>query len=454
MGGLCYNTDMEEKILIPDSLRKISLMSQTPIYVVGGFVRNALCGLGQTDIDIAGPAIADALGLSQRYRTKVVNYKLGTAIIKYNDETFEYTPFRVEKYNEGGEHTPSEVMFTTDLRQDALRRDFTCNSIYYDIANDKIVDPLGGIADVQKQIIRSYNPARTFASDGLRILRMIRIAVETGFKIEGETAKYAKLNAHLLRDISAERRRDELNRILLADTKYGVVNAHYRGLRLIRQLGLWKYLIPQLEDGDGMAQNPLYHEYDVLEHINQTVKFALPQIRLAALMHDIGKPYCMMKFGNMHGHEKVSANIARYTLGEYGLKYSNAVIDEVAWLCENHMYDMARNTKMGKLRIFVAQNFDKIEKLSELITADNLARGKSDEVIPSRFTAVKQALIEEKAPLSLSELALDGSVLIREGIQPVRIGGLLNELWRACVIEPRLNNEEWLLAQVRKYAEE
>ena len=200
---------MEEKLTLPQSLRKIKAMTSTPIYVVGGYVRNALCGLGETDIDIAGPAIADALGLSQRFRTKVVNYKLGTAIIKYNDETYEYTPFRIEKYNEGGEHTPSEVMFTTDIRQDALRRDFTCNSVYYDVENDKFIDPLGGIADIQKKIIRSYNPARTFSSDGLRILRMIRIAVETGFKIDGETAKCAQANAHLLRDISAERRSEE-----------------------------------------------------------------------------------------------------------------------------------------------------------------------------------------------------------------------------------------------------
>ena len=169
--------------------------------------------------------------------------------------------------------------------------------------------------DIEKKIIRSYNPARTFASDGLRVLRMIRIAVETGFKIDGETAKAAKENAHLLRDISPERRREELNRILVADTKYGVANAHYRGLRLIQQLGLWKYLIPQLEDGVGVAQNPKYHKYDVLEHINQTVKFVSPKNRLAALMHDVGKPYCMSKFGNMHGHERVSGNIVRYTLG-------------------------------------------------------------------------------------------------------------------------------------------
>ena len=190
---------------IPDSLRKLNEMSSCPIYAVGGFVRNKIAGLGETDIDIAGPAIAEALGISRRYQTKIVNYKLGTAIIRYNDDKYEYTPFRVERYAPGGEHTPVEVRFTTDLRQDAMRRDFTCNSIYYDITNDKIIDPLNGIADIEKKIIRSYNPQRTFSSDGLRILRMIRLAVETGFKIDGETAKAAKANAPLLRDISAER---------------------------------------------------------------------------------------------------------------------------------------------------------------------------------------------------------------------------------------------------------
>ena len=439
---------------IPDSLRKLNEMSSCPIYAVGGFVRNKIAGLGETDIDIAGPAIAEALGISRRYQTKIVNYKLGTAIIRYNDDKDEYTPFRVERYAPGGEHTPVEVRFTTDLRQDAMRRDFTCNSIYYDITNDKIIDPLNGIADIEKKIIRSYNPQRTFSSDGLRILRMIRLAVETGFKIDGETAKAAKANAPLLRDISAERRRQELDRILLADTKYGVKWAHYRGLRLIQQLGLWKYLIPQLEDGAGLAQNPVYHKYDVLEHINQTVKFAAPDVRLAALMHDVGKPYCVAKFGNMHGHEVISAHIVRYDLGEYGLKYPNDVIEEVEWLCLNHMYDIARNTKEAKLKIFVAANFDRIDKLVELMEADNLARGMDDETREVRLKAVKQKLIEEGAPITLSDLKLDGSVLIREGIQPVKIGGVLNELWRACVIDPRLNNEAWLLKQVSKYKED
>lgn len=435
---------------LPDSLIKLAAMASCPLYVVGGYVRNHFAGLGDTDIDIAGPAIAETLGISRRFKTNVVNYKLGTALISYGDDRYEYTPFRVEKYAAGGEHSPVEVKFTTDVRLDAMRRDFTCNAVYYDIKNDEFVDPLGGIADIEKQLLRAAAPQRIFASDGLRILRMVRIAVETGFKIDGETAKAAMANAELLRDISPERRAQELNRILVADTKYGVANAHYRGLRLIKQLGLWKYLIPQLDDAAGMAQPPQYHRFDVLEHINRTVLYAPPEIRLAALMHDVGKPYCQNKFGNMHGHEAVSANIVKYTLGTYGLKYSNDVVEETEWLCRNHMYDMARNTKEAKLRLFVATNFERIDKLVALMKADDRARGVDDEPRPNRLEQTKAALIADSAPLSVSELALDGTDMIREGIQPVKIGGLLKELWRECVINPALNNKEWLLSQVRK----
>ena len=441
---------------ISENLQRLNELSEVPIYVVGGYVRNHFAGKRsqKTDIDLAGPAIAEALGVSRRFDIRVVNYKLGTALVRGNDESYEYTPFRTEKYV-GGEHTPSEIRFTTDLVKDAVRRDFTCNSIYYDITNDKIIDPLGGVADIEKKVIRCYDPEKTFSADGLRILRMIRLAVELGFKIDGATASSAQKNAHLLRDISAERRRDELEKILQADTRYGEENAHYRGVKLIAKLGLWKYLIPQLEDGAGLAQNPQYHKYDVLEHTNKTVQYAPPEVRLAALMHDIGKPYCVSKFGNMHGHEKVSANIVRYTLGEYGLKYPSSVIDEVEWLCSNHMYDMDGKTKEAKLRIFVAKNFNYIDKLIMLMKADNKARGMEDEPPKEiRLEKIKQALIDEKAPLTLSDLALDGSTLILEGIQPVKIGHVLNELWRACVIEPRLNNTEWLLSQVKKYAQE
>jgi hypothetical protein len=113
------------------------------------------------------------------------------------------------------------------------------------------------------------------------------------------------------------------------------------------------------------------------------------------------------------------------------------------------MYDSDFKTKNGKLRVFVAKNFDLIDKLSALIVADRKATGMEHTEF-ERLSAIKQQLIDENAPLKVTDLAIDGGTLILEGIQPTQIGNLLNELWVCCVIDPRLNNEEWLLSQIRK----
>ena len=177
------------KIEIPKSLEFIIRNAGVPVYVVGGYVRNSLRSLRPTDIDLAGPYPVSVLKLPSKYRVKTVNFRLGTAQIKCGKEVYEYTPFRVESYDKG--HTPSEVCFTTDIKQDALRRDFTCNSVYYDVINDELIDLRGGINDIEKGILRSIRPERTLSADGLRILRLIRFAAPLGFKIEGTTAQTA-----------------------------------------------------------------------------------------------------------------------------------------------------------------------------------------------------------------------------------------------------------------------
>lgn len=441
------------KIEVPVSVKKLVQCAGAPIYLVGGYVRNAIAGLGKTDVDLCGPIIATALGLPRQYRVDIVNYRLGTASVRIGGDAFEYTPFRIENYAEGGAHTPSAVYFTTDLHKDAARRDFTLNSIYYDIAKDEIIDPFGGIADIERRVVRAHNPEKVFASDGLRLLRLVRIAVETGFKIDSATAITAKNRAALLKDISAERKREELSRILVADTRYGTPGAHYRGLRLLHQLGLWPYLIPEIEDCANVPQNPLYHKYDVMEHTFQTVRFAPPEVRLAALLHDIGKPYCLREFGNMHGHEKASAIMAREILGQAGLKYSNAVVDETCRLCALHMYDMAGNTRENKLKLFIAENYDIIDKLVMLIGADRQGSGTMEAAVPHRFIVLRDKMKENGTPFAISDLDIDGTAVMALGIQGSRIGEVLSELLKDCIIDPKLNNLKWLSERVERIAE-
>lgn len=445
----CYNLSM--KLKVPTSLITLCRSVRTPIYVVGGYTRNHFAGLGETDIDLAGPIVATALGIEPSYRVRTVNYRLGTALIKCGRDEYEYTPFRTENYAPGGGHTPEAVYFTTEIRLDAARRDFTCNSIYYNPLTDEIYDPYNGVSDIEKGILRAHNPEKVFASDGLRILRLVRLACELGFKIEGETAKAAMAKAEYLKDISPERKRDELDKILIADTKYGVQNAHYRGLKLLERMGLWPYIIPEVAECAGVAQNPEYHKYDVMEHTFRTVLYAPPKIRLAALMHDIGKPYCVRTFGNMHGHERASEHIARFRLGAKGLRYSNETVEFVARLCAEHMYDMNGATSEAKVRLFVVKNFDIIDDLVDLNAADAKATGLEHETA-GRFLDVKWKLIEEHAPLTLADLELDGNDLLERGIEGADIGKTLDELFRTCILEPRLNNREWLLSQADKIA--
>ncbi|MCH5155154.1 MAG: CCA tRNA nucleotidyltransferase [Clostridiales bacterium] len=416
------------------------------VYVVGGFVRNSLCGYKCTDIDIAGPMPALALSLPPRTNMTMVNHRMGTAQIIYDGVKYEYTPFRVEVYGEGGGHTPVSVNFTTDMYADAARRDFCCNAIYYNVKRDEIVDPLGGVRDVEMKVLRGCNK-RVFESDGLRLLRLVRLAAELDFKIEGETARSAKASSGNLADITAERKRMELDKILHADLVNDVNNAQYRGLRLLKQLDLWKNLIPELVECDGLAQPEKYHKYDVLEHTFRTVLAAPPihNVRLAALLHDVGKAYCFKQFGNFHGHEKSSGIAARIILNR--LRYPNDVIEQVVRLCSLHMYDMRGDARESKVRVFVAQNYDIIDKLTALIRADKIATGmvtKEEADLPHRLESVRDRLLEDGAPILKKSLRISGKDLADMGFESEAISAALDVLWKECIINPKNNNVEFL----------
>ncbi len=439
------------EIFVPETLKKLASLSEYPVYITGGYIRNQLCGLGKTDIDICGPVVATALGLPKNCFIKTVNFRLGTSVIKFGNEEYEYTPFRTENYSEGGAHTPSNVGFTSDIRVDARRRDFCCNSLYYDIKKGELLDFSGGIIDCQNKILRAKNPEEVFSSDGLRLMRLCRIAAETDFKIESKTGAAAVKYSNLLKDISPERKRDELMKILLADTKYGVENAHYRGLKLMQKLGLFKFVVPRLTECEGVEQNPEYHKYDVLEHIFQTVRVADPQVRLAALFHDIGKPYCKKTFGKMHGHEVASARAAKDALGQFGLKFPNDTVEETERLCRYHMYDMNGLTSDGKVRLFIARNYDIADKLVMLIKADRAGSGMREVPAEHRFEKIKAQMEADGTPINQTDLKINGVKLLEMGYKGSAIGKILNDMHEKCILDPHLNNEDWLFAYAKKH---
>ena len=199
-------------IKISSNLDKLAykLKNKADLFIVGGYVRNSLLNIYNTDIDLCSKLTIDELKdiLSDSdFKIEEKNSFLGTAIISCDNEYYEYSTFRTEQYENGGNHSPKQVQFVNDLKQDALRRDFTANCIYYNISKKCLIDPYNGIKDVKNEILRTIEtPQFVFSSDGERILRLIRIACELNFKIERQTYKMAKKMCYHLKDISPARK--------------------------------------------------------------------------------------------------------------------------------------------------------------------------------------------------------------------------------------------------------
>lgn len=266
------------EIYISDDLKNLSKEFDGKLYIVGGYVRNALLGLDCSDIDICAPFLVDEVKEKCDrigYKCKVVNEKLGTLLItSSNDEKYEYTPFRKENYS-FGKHSPDDVEFVEDIRIDAKRRDFTINSIYYNIEKGAIVDFYGGADDLKRGVVRCVEtPLFVFSSDGLRILRMVRFACELGFKIDAKTFKTASEMVYQLRDISPERKYAEMKKIVLAEYKYNRAPnqfiVYFNGLRI------YPYLFGfQNEKFMLNTKNPDYHAVLCAEHDAKFLTFLL-----------------------------------------------------------------------------------------------------------------------------------------------------------------------------------
>ena len=206
------------KIEVSSNLKNLSKLFPTDLYIVGGFVRNSLLGIDLVDVDLCSSLTLDKLAKlleGTAYGFKVKSKTLGTGVITIDDECYEYSVFRREYYGENGEHSPEKVEFITDIQEDAKRRDFTINSIYYDINKDEIIDFYHGVEDIKNKTLRTVeNPEFVLSKDGARILRLFRFQCELGFKIEKDTLATALKYASNVKAISNERRTNEMNKII------------------------------------------------------------------------------------------------------------------------------------------------------------------------------------------------------------------------------------------------
>ncbi len=231
---------------IPKSLTKLAQMFDTELYVVGGFIRNQLLGIKNDDIDICSSLTlneVEKIVKGSGFEFKIKSKFLGTATIGIGNEKYEYTTFRKEFYPNNGKHSPERVEFISSIEEDAKRRDFTCNALYYDIKNDKMIDFFNGKKDIEKRILRAvYDCDEVFCHDGVRILRLFRFQSELNFKIDKATLESAYKYKENLRDVSGERLVYEITRILHSPSKYKGLSkskAYMSALNHFNKGGFW-----------------------------------------------------------------------------------------------------------------------------------------------------------------------------------------------------------------------
>ena len=430
-----------------EELKKLSryFPDDRRLYAVGGCVRDALRKKPCYDIDLAGantPEQLTALLKDSEFKVCEASPRLGTMIIK-GKYAYEYTTFRTDSYPSGsGIHTPSSVRFTDDIQSDARRRDFKCNAVYYDILDAKIVDPLGGIADIEKGILSTVvDPDITLGQDGLRIMRMARFVSTLGYSVEEKTLDSAKRLVAGLRDITVERIREELDKLLAGENCY-------KALRLMNEIGALKIILPEVAFNDKVAQKIQYHKYDVLEHTFKVVESCPPNVRLAGLFHDVAKGVCYQESGNTYLHNVVGAKMTQEVLTR--LKYPKKTIERTSRLVYEHMFDVNGNAREVKYRRFIAKNLDILDDLMALFNADCIGTGYlQSSRTAEKLKQVYAKMLDEEVAFSISQLDINGKDLAELGFAGKEIGDALDKLWDMS-LRGSVKNDKQMLMSIAK----
>lgn len=437
-------------IKLPSKLYTLAKACTFPLYVVGGTVRDSLADISgeYSDYDICAPATAEEFKkVCESVGGTICSVYKNTGTVKFvlDGCDYEYASFRSDEYVRGT-HTPVNTFFTDDIALDARRRDFKCNSVYYNIVDGEYVDPLGGIEDIKGKIISTVVDAdKVFGEDGLRLMRLARQSAQTGFTPSKECLDGALKNKNLIRDVSMERIYTELNAILHADERYGIEYAQYRGLKILDEIGVLEIILPEVCAGRGIKQRSDYHKYDVLEHSLRAVMYSRGDIRLASLLHDTGKAVTYAREGNFFRHEDESAIICEKVCAR--LKVSKKLTEETKELCLWHMYDLKGDARESKVRKFIVKHYSLLDKLYAIKQADFSACRdvKTQAPFIEKWKKIENKMREEGAPFTLSDLKVRGNELIDAGISPNEVGKTLEYLLLECAVYPQFNEKSRLI---------
>lgn len=417
-------------------------------YVVGGSVRNGIMDLGDSDIDITTSALPQqTMDVFAGYTVIETGLQHGTVTIVIDHMPLEITTFRTEKGYSDNRH-PDNVEFTASLKEDCARRDFTINAICYN-PRCGITDYYGGITDIENRIIRCVgDPDSRFKEDALRILRRVRFASVLGFEIEPQTKAGVFRNKELLKNISAERIYTELCKLLCGQNVKKVIMEYTDVLGVI---------MPEILPLKGFDQKNHHHIYDVLEHTAVAVDACppVPQLRLAALLHDFGKPTTFTidekGTGHFYGHGDVSWQMSKNILNR--LKVSKEDYDLITRLVKYHDTLILPEEKAVR-RALNKHGKEFVKMLLLLKRADNAGQNikdynRTDEY--NHLEAVIDSVLEQQQCFSLKQLAVNGTDLIEIGFTPSPvIGNVLNQLLEMVIDGEITNDKQVLLAKSKK----
>lgn len=439
----------EIKIQLPEKVNTIigTLMEHGhEAYAVGGCVRDSILGREPEDWDIttsATPEQTKAL-FEKTFDTGIEH---GTVTVLLDKDSFEVTTYRIDGKYEDSRH-PSEVTFTRSLKEDLMRRDFTINAMAYN-EKDGLVDIFGGQEDLAEGVIRcvGYAAAR-FSEDALRILRGVRFAAQLGFCIEEITRQGMRKLAPTLVNISAERIQVELVK-MLTSKRPGYLREAY-------ELGITAQFMPEFDEMMGVEQETPHHIYTVGEHTLHSLANIRPDkvLRLAMLMHDMGKP--AMKTIDEKGiahfkkHALESEVIAKDILKR--LKFDNDTIHKVTRLVHFHDYRMpveAENVRraMHKIGEELFPQYIEVRRADVLAQSLFLREEKLEDL--DGIEKLYQDILEKKECVSLKDLAVTGNDLIEAGMSPGKeIGEKLEKLLELVIRKPEYNTKEELLKRL------
>ena len=434
-------------------------------FVVGGCVRDLFLSRTPHDWDVTTDATPEQIIeiFEKTDRRVVYENNFGTVgIINKNLEKselgyeIEITPYRTEG-NYSDNRRPDEVLFSTDIHEDLMRRDFTVNAMAYDPISDNLIDDYHGQKDLTDKIIRSVgNANERFAEDALRIMRAVRFCAQLGFMCETETVLGIKKHAQDLQKISAERIRDEF--IKLVDAAFAK-----EGVEAMQAYGLLEFVVPELLEGLGMQQGGT-HDFDVWTHLVKSLEHGTNKdypfhVKLAALFHDIGKPRSRRaangrgtKEWTFYGHEVIGADMSKKIMKR--LKFPKEIMTKVYKLVRYHMFfsDPEAITLSAVRRMVSNVGEEMIWELMELRTCDRIGTGRPKEK-PYRLRKY-HAMIEEvlRDPISVAMLKLNGDIMIAEmGLEPGRkMGWILHALLEEVLDDPKKNTREYLENRARE----